>query len=75
VGDNQLILKQEHSKTFTFDKVFGPGDSQEKVFNEVALGMLSEVRYHLFWFCWVTIAPFLHMDKLELERRTQWKAI
>ena len=40
---NQLTVKQDFEKTFSFDHVFGPTDSQEKVFNAVVLNMISEV--------------------------------
>ena len=34
---------EAHTKTYTFDKVFGPGSTQEYVFEQVVVGMLSEV--------------------------------
>lgn len=46
---NQVIIKQSAqsseatTKTFQFDQVFGPGVSQETVFQKVVEGMLGEV--------------------------------
>jgi kinesin family member 11 len=45
-NSNQVQIKVpncETTKTYSFDKVFGPTSSQQKVFDEVVRGMLTEV--------------------------------
>ena len=72
---NQLVVKQDFEKTFSFDHVFGPTDSQEKVFNAVVLNMISEVLtgYNCTIFAYGQV--FYSITRPGQGKPTQWKAI